>query len=96
MSTDYDMVCDKCKVQMHLGQRMGAGFSFGYGSNDKETVQLQGGFIMDHACCEHNGVYGIRVLISDALEEAAIPPEDYVDLEDHCKEERRKFFEEKP
>lgn len=34
MSTDYAAVCFTCRKATHLGQRMGLGYSFGFGSND--------------------------------------------------------------
>lgn len=34
MSTDFDVVCDRCRKVRHLGQRMAVDISFGFGSND--------------------------------------------------------------
>jgi len=64
MSTDYNVVCDACKVCCHLGQHFTSGWSFGYGSNDKKTVQKTGDFIGEHF--NHNTT-GLRIVLIDAL-----------------------------
>lgn len=53
MSTDYDVVCVKCRKGIHLGQRMAIDiYSFGFGSKDTETPPKIMRWIADH--CEHD------------------------------------------
>lgn len=48
MSTDYSIGCTKCKVEWHLGQRMGGKYSFGWGSTDTEGAAWVMQQIWDH------------------------------------------------
>ncbi len=69
MSTDYDAACLTCHVYRHLGQRMGGGWSFGFGSNDTDGRAVVGEFIQEHAGHE------LRVFVSE---------ETPVDFRDAC------------
>lgn len=51
MSTDYDIVCGRCRRYAHIGQRVGGGFSFGYGSNDQGGRDWVGAWILKHTHC---------------------------------------------
>ena len=65
MSTDYDIVCDTCRVQMHAGQRCAINeFSFGYSTGDSEGQEAVAKFAFEHA---YHGT--IRILLSDVVEE---------------------------
>ena len=66
MSTDFNIVCDECKLQMHAGQFMGGSSSFGYGSTDAEGRQAVSDFAFEHAY--HNFENGTRIVISDTTE----------------------------
>ena len=66
MSTDFNIVCDECKLQMHAGQFMGGRSSFGYGPADAEGRQAVSDFAFEHAC--HNFENGTRIVISDTTE----------------------------
>lgn len=75
MSTDVSVVCDLCRTERHLGQRMGTDkFSFGYGTPSagsleaavKEQAETMG-FIVEHL--QHNA---LRILLSDDV------PDEYV------------------
>lgn len=48
MSIDWDAVCLKCNVAMHLGQRMGGQSTFGYGSTDEAGRREVADFIDEH------------------------------------------------
>lgn len=61
MSVDYQVYCVTCKKARHLGQRMAATFSFGYGSNDRETPPKIMEWIGDHIDCDHE----LRILWTD-------------------------------
>ncbi len=74
MSTDYDVVCRKCKVHRHLGQRFTSGFAFGFGSNDEEGRKRAGQFIEDHSDSEHKPD-DLAIMVTDAL------PRDSVSLD---------------
>jgi hypothetical protein len=67
VSTDFDIVCDACKVCHHLGQRS-VTFSFGFGRKDGMsdiiTEESIGEFIDEHF--NHNEA-GLRLVLTDAL-----------------------------
>lgn len=71
MSTDYAVICDKCRLQRHIGQRFTSGYSFGYGTNDHEGQAKAAEFAFDHAadCGE------TRIIHSDGV------PDEYRDLD---------------
>lgn len=46
MSTDFDAVCDACKVRLHAGQARIAGLSFGYSSFDEVGRKKVAAFVM--------------------------------------------------
>lgn len=60
MSTDYEAVCDVCKVRIHAGQRtMGENYAFGGSRSDEPGRRFVAEFMFKHAlCCEE----GIRVV----------------------------------
>jgi|SRR5271166_2957498 len=65
MSTDYDIVCDTCRVQMHAGQRCAIDeYSFGYSTGDSEGQEAVAKFAFEHA--EHGQV---RIVVGDVVEE---------------------------
>ncbi len=51
MSTDWNVVCDKCKKVRHLGQRMAMTCSFGFGSNDTEGHKEVAEWVSLHLEC---------------------------------------------
>jgi hypothetical protein len=61
VSTDFQVVCDTCKLIAHLGQRMGGRTSFGYGSNDAIGRKIAAEFITTH----HEHGEGPRIEVSD-------------------------------
>jgi hypothetical protein len=63
MSTDFDLVCRPCKKFVHLGQRMAARWSFGYGTGDVEGAQPTGQFIDEHYNCGRP----LEVVLTDLL-----------------------------
>lgn len=77
MSTDFDIGCMTCGQMRHLGQRMGGGWSFGYGSKDSDTVQAIGEFIEEH--CGHD----LRIRISDAGDPKYMFPESFLNVEEY-------------
>ena len=64
MSTDWNVVCDKCKMYSHLGQRMGGLYTFGWGSKDDVGREKIGEFISDHVY--HSN---LRIVLTDDLPE---------------------------
>lgn len=64
MSTDFDIVCDACKVYHHLGQQFTSGFTFGYGTGDTEEENAIGEFIQRHF---NHSKAGMRVVLTDAI-----------------------------
>jgi hypothetical protein len=64
MSTDFNVVCDTCKLIHHLGQRSGAGSSFGYGSRDAAGRKIAANFVIAHL--EHGE--DLRIEIADTAE----------------------------
>lgn len=74
MSTDYNAVCMTCRKHIHLGQRMGLGWSFGYGTGDDKTIKLQGEWLMFHLHTQWDGVEikrpcDVRVMVADSVPE---------------------------
>lgn len=67
MSTDYDVVCDVCKLTMHAGQRMAMRQSFGYGPNDTAGAQRLADFIGIHIWCDLPR--GVRIVIGNQTED---------------------------
>lgn len=72
MSTDFDAVCDTCKLVVHAGQRMGGTASFGYGSIDTEGRQAVAEWCFEHA---RHGT-GVRLQVAEAR-----PSDDYERVE---------------
>ena len=60
MSTDMVAVCDTCREEIHLGQRMGSGYSFGYGPRDAIGHGRAAEWCVEHAI--HGR--GVRVLVA--------------------------------
>jgi hypothetical protein len=74
MSTDFDVVCDRCRKYRHLGQRSGGGHAFGYGAGDAAGQRAAMAFIDAHFNC-----LALRVTLSDCLSEASMTPADYAE-----------------
>jgi hypothetical protein len=65
MSTDFEIVCDVCKVRMHAGQIMAMVPSFGYSSDDGDGHRKVAAFAFEHA---YHGD-GARIVVSNTAEE---------------------------
>jgi hypothetical protein len=76
MSTDYEAVCDVCRLRAHVGQIMGGKPSFGYGSTDLTGQRLAARFVFDHA--DH----GVRIEVSGLGEHRPSDGYAFLDLED--------------
>ena len=62
MSTDWTVVCDRCKKFSHLGQRLAVNNnSFGYGMDDKKGRQHAADFIRNHVDYDKD----LRITIND-------------------------------
>jgi hypothetical protein len=72
MSTDFNAVCDACRLYRHAGQRMGLGLSLGYGTGDPLAEEILK-FMFDHLFCEPE--IGVRVVLSDQT------PPGYINVE---------------
>jgi hypothetical protein len=75
MSTDFDIVCDECKLRMHAGQVSAMVPAFGHSSQDSGGRRTVAKFAFEHA---YHGS-GVRVVVSDTLE--AKRSDSYQDLE---------------
>jgi len=78
VSTDFNAVCDACRLRIHVGQIMGGVPSFGWGSTQTGSQIAVAAWAYEHAC--HGD--GVRIEISDTA--ASRPSDDYleVDLKD--------------
>jgi hypothetical protein len=65
MSTDYEAVCDVCRMRCHVGQIMADRASFGYGPTDADGIAYAAAFVMKHADCGELRNRGVRVIVSD-------------------------------
>jgi hypothetical protein len=63
VSTDYTAICRACRQRLHLGQRSGLFFSFGYGTGDVAGMRKQGEWLMEHVW--HEG--GVLVVCDDQI-----------------------------
>ena len=72
MSTDYTVLCDKCQLYLHAGQRFTSGFSFGYGKDDLEGQDALKDFLVEHGFCNSKG---LRLVLTDYI------PTDYKNQE---------------
>lgn len=68
MSTDWSIVCDRCKASYHIGQRFAGGPSLGFGSGDAAGCRNVALFIDRHL--EHTD--SLRVMLDDLV------PKDYI------------------
>jgi hypothetical protein len=73
MSTDFVAVCDECREEIHLGQRMGSEFSFGYGRNDAVGQSQIAEWCLDHST--HGN--GVRVLMAQSELHQKLDAENY-------------------
>ena len=77
MSTDYNAVCDTCRVRIHIGQRMGFMYSFGHGSRDLKGQGKLACFIFEgHVDKRH----AVRLELADV--ECERPSDRYTTVDD--------------
>jgi hypothetical protein len=65
MSTDFEIVCDECKLRMHAGQANSTASSFGYSSTDSGGRRTVAEFAFEHA---YHGD-GTRIVVMDTVED---------------------------
>lgn len=63
MRTDWDVVCDRCKVSLHIGQGIAGGARLGYGNMNVDDECRIANFINDHI----DTCGGLRVMVSEAV-----------------------------
>lgn len=84
MSTDLNIVCDRCQAYEHLGQdSMSKGFNLGFSSNDPEGEKKALDFIENHiGCLWKTPSRSLRVLMTDDIPQgyhkAPYDPEDHI------------------